>query len=709
VSFFKELTRRNVIKVAVLYIVAAWLVLQVADVLFPNLGAPEWAFGLVLGLLILFFFPVLIFSWVYEITPDGVKLEKDIDRSLSITDETGRKMNVLVVVLTLAAISLVVADRLIPEEEFTQPAETTVEPSTPNPEVSDKSVAVLPFANRSAREEDAFFVDGIHDDTLTQLARIGSLQVISRTSVERFRDTTQSMKKIGEILGVKNILEGGVQRAGNRVRINVQLIDVATDEHLWADTYDRELNTGNLFSIQSEISRAIAEALHATLSPEEQASINRVPTDNLAALEAFFLGKQAKSKRTTESLVEAEQYYRKAIELDPGYAQAHVELAAVYFLQTEYIGRPVDEARLLIAPLVDEALRLNNSLGEAYIARTYFLNDEPDPVDFQKGLNLAPNYAEGHMWYSFILEGDAKVDRLRKAEQLDPLSTVIRTNIASQLLSNGHYAEAYEKNSTIVELFPESPFGYSGLGQIAAIKGDYSEAIRWMQAAHKRDPSRAAYAGMLTYYWAVIGGEAEAREWLEIVRAIGHAGETLQGKMFVAHLFESLEAAEPIAEQGIQLDPDNLNFLLVVSESAYRRGAPEEGLRRYISRHEQIVYDPDYEPGIEDLDHLHNIAWLMIESGQREHVPRMLRQSRQLLDAANRDNQVEWAWQLMLEGNRQAAIAALKTMVEDDRIAYPWLRIDPLFEEFHREPEFQQLLTQVEALLKKELAEARAL
>ena len=246
-------------------------------------------------------------------TPEGLKRETDVDRSQSISDETGRKINILTIVLLVLAIAVVGLDRLLPETVAVvdAPMIEPVDAAAENP-APDRSIAVLPFANRSAREEDSFFVDGIHDDILTQLAHIGSLTVISRTSVEKFRDTSHSMKEIGEVLGVRSILEGGVQRAGNRVRINMQLIDVATDDHLWAETYDRELTTANIFGIQSEISTAVADALKATLSLEERVKLSAVPTENLAALEAYFLGKQSLAKRTGKSLEDAVRHFEKS-------------------------------------------------------------------------------------------------------------------------------------------------------------------------------------------------------------------------------------------------------------------------------------------------------------------------------------------------------------------------------------------------------------
>jgi len=222
----------------------------------------------------------------------GIKLDKDVDRSETITHFTGRKLSFAVIGLVAVAMLYVVLDNYVLEKAPSETAEELTQDSIPAPVEIDKSIAVLPFRNRSALAEDAYFVDGIQDDILTHLARLSFLEkVISRTSMEQYRETTKSMRQIGQELGVAIILEGGVQRAGGRVRINVQLIDAATDEHLWVESYDRQLTAENIFAIQSEIATAIVDALQATLSAEDRASLTAVPTENMKALEYYFLGK----------------------------------------------------------------------------------------------------------------------------------------------------------------------------------------------------------------------------------------------------------------------------------------------------------------------------------------------------------------------------------------------------------------------------------
>jgi TolB-like protein len=284
-SFFTELKRRNVFRVGIAYIVGGWLLLQLTDVLSELLDLPD-VVGRVIVLLIIIGLPVaLFFAWAFEMTPEGVKREKDVDRTESITPKTGKKLNNTILLMMALVIAYLLFDKISGSQDtgaepFAQqssvqtiaaeekaaltPDEGEAAPSSIEAHKADKSIAVLPFTNRSPNADDAYFTDGVHDDLLTQLAKIDAFSVISRTSVLEYRDTAKNLKQIGEELGVGNIMEGAVQRSGNRVRINVQLIDAVSDEHLWAEVYDRELTTENLFDIQSEIARSIATALEAT-------------------------------------------------------------------------------------------------------------------------------------------------------------------------------------------------------------------------------------------------------------------------------------------------------------------------------------------------------------------------------------------------------------------------------------------------------------
>ncbi len=264
-SFFEELKRRNLFKVGIAYLVGAWLLIQISDILLENMGAPAWILQAIMVVLVIGLFITLFLAWAYELTPEGIKREHEVDRSQSITPQTGKKLNNVILVLMAATIAYLLFDKFSSEGTAPGPeaSDQVVENSKrldtmpgvePKPAIDEKSIAVLPFTNRSKLEEDEFFVAGIHDDLLSKLARIGSLKVISRTSMMRIKDTEKSIPEIARELGVATIMEGAVQRSGNQVHINVQLIDAETDEHLWAEIFDREMTTENLFAIQSEIS-----------------------------------------------------------------------------------------------------------------------------------------------------------------------------------------------------------------------------------------------------------------------------------------------------------------------------------------------------------------------------------------------------------------------------------------------------------------------
>jgi TolB-like protein/Tfp pilus assembly protein PilF len=374
-SFFEELKRRNVFRVGIAYAIVAWLVLQLSDILVPLLNLPESVQRFILLLLVIGFFPALIFAWAFEMTPDGIKKEKDIDRSQSIVSQTGRKLDRAIIVILVLALGYFAYDKFLatPVAENKQASEQTAAVVEPVDEVgpAEKSIAVLPFTTRSTSEDDQFFSDGMHDDLLTQLAKIGSLKVISRTSVMEYRDTAKNLRQIGDELGVANILEGAVQRAGSTIRINMQLIDADTDEHLWAETYDRELSVDNLLAIQSEIARAITDQLQATLSPEEQVDIERKLTGNLEAMAAYRNAKVLSHFFIAEDLQRAEDEIRHALELDPKFAAAWAQLAYIYMSRYWGVDRD-DNHRISAREAIDKGRAISPELLELDIAEGYY-------------------------------------------------------------------------------------------------------------------------------------------------------------------------------------------------------------------------------------------------------------------------------------------------------------------------------------------------
>jgi TolB-like protein/Tfp pilus assembly protein PilF len=413
-GLFLELKRRNVFRVAIAYFVASWLLVQAADLVLDVIGAADWVLRSVVVLLALGFLPAVVISWVFEMTPEGVKKESEIDRGQSITHQTAKKLDMVTIGLLVAAITLVALDRYLPglpapgdvavSEVASAPVTDASNSATEQAPVNyEKTIAVLPFANRSNQDDDLFFTDGIHDDLLTQLAKIHDLKVISRTSVMEYRDTTKNLREIGAELGVSAILEGGIQKVGNRVRINSQLIEVETDRHLWAESYDRELTAENIFDIQSEIAREIVRAVAIELTPEEERSINEIPTRNLAAYEAWLRAREYlnSANYSANNEREAKPWLEKAIALDPDFSEAHALLANVYGAQ---YWRGLDTSEELLAKYrgeIERAMQLNPGSPTALLASAEYhyrvKNDYRKSLQLvNKALEMAPGNADAY-------------------------------------------------------------------------------------------------------------------------------------------------------------------------------------------------------------------------------------------------------------------------------------------------------------------------
>jgi TolB-like protein/cytochrome c-type biogenesis protein CcmH/NrfG len=391
--------------------------------------------------------------------------------------------------------------------------------SAATPADARPSIAVLPFENRSDAHQDAYFVDGIHDDILTQLSKVSALKVISRTSVEQFRDTRLPTKTIAEQLGVKSILEGGVQRAGNRVRINVQLIDAGTDAHLWAESYDRELTAANIFAIQSEVAAAIAGALKAALTPDERARTNAVPTQDLAAWESYQLGRQRQAKRSSEAVAEARVFFEKAIEQDPRFALAYVGLAEALLLQTQYGGVSKQEAYAGADRAVASALAIDPGLGEAWTSAASIAEgrEQFDRADemFRRAIGLNPNYATGRQWYGEFLNTHGRheeaIAEMRAAVALDPLSAIVNTSLAIMLDSAGRFEDAEASFRRAIEIDPSFAPAYGFLGWLWINSyGRLADGLPLLEKASQLDPGRPDYSTLRFLGYLDIGDEARA-------------------------------------------------------------------------------------------------------------------------------------------------------------------------------------------------------
>lgn len=503
--------------------VVAWLIIQVVDIVIDNIGAPDWVFRVVLLLLGIGLPVILLFAWAFEMTPEGLKREKQVDPSESITNQTGRKLDFIIIGVLLLGLGYFAIDKFVLSAGRTAaPAEAVVaEQSVDASTEVEKSIAVLPLANRSAREDDQYFADGMHDDLLTQLAKIASLKVISRTSVMRYRDTEMSIPEIAQQLGVTSILEGGVQRSGDHIRVNMQLIDAQTDEHLWAETYDRQMTAENLFAIQSSITRQITDALKASLSPEEAARIDERPTENLEAFQEYMKGQQLLALRVVYAMEEAKSHFGRALELDPGFAAAKVGLANAYHLLYEYAGWPEAESLEPAMVLLEEALELSPDLGEAFMVRgeihRHHRELDAAALDFERAMELIPGNAALYHWFSFVRTAQGRRDEsyalLQRAHELDPLSRVIHVNYAAHPFFEGDDEQAIIELDRVRALHPDYPAVYSFLSWIYWSQGNAVEALRNSLKVSQLDPENTR-ARFLCYNYFNLAAEESALDCL---------------------------------------------------------------------------------------------------------------------------------------------------------------------------------------------------
>jgi TolB-like protein/tetratricopeptide (TPR) repeat protein len=494
-TFLSELRRRNVHRVAAAYALVSWILIEAGSVLLPTFGAPDWLFRAYVLVVVFGFVLAMAIAWVFEITPEGVVRERDIDRS-TYHPGSREKLNAVLIGLLILALGVSVTFNVTGLRNN----------NTDSEPLAHASIAILPFTSRSIDEQDQFFADGIHDDILTRLANVESLRVISRTSVNEYRDTTKNVRQIGEELGVATIVEGAVQRSGDEVRITVQLIDAMTDQHIWASTYDKALTIENVFDIQSEISTQIAASLRAALTPEEQLRMAARPTNNVDAYAEYVKGRGNLSRRTFRSLQEARTQFARAVELDPEYAQAHAGLAqaALVTLANNKSISPGD-AFSIAAGAIDTALSIDPNLAEAYAVRGLLqmmqwvhARSGSGNIDaansFRTAIELNRNLADAYVWFASLREAegqtDEAIDLLSDALMIDPLSRIPYVNLPGLYASRGQNAETTQMLLKAISIFPDWYVPYNYLSEHLQKLGRLDEAVAWgvQEMALSEDP-----------------------------------------------------------------------------------------------------------------------------------------------------------------------------------------------------------------------------
>jgi TolB-like protein/Tfp pilus assembly protein PilF len=510
-NFFAELKRRNVYKVAVAYAVVGWLIVQVATQVFPFFEIPNWAIRLVVLLIIIGFPIAFVIGWVFERTPEGIKRTDDVDPTAAARAPKKHAWIYIVIIGATLSAALFFLGRYTGRNSSASPSA-----------LPGKSIAVLPFDNLSDDKQNAYFTEGVQDEILTRLAKVADLKVIARTSTQKFKSAPENLPDIAKQLGVVHILEGSVQKAGDQVRVNVQLINALTSAHLWAEIYDRKLT--DIFAVESDIAKTIADTLQAKLTGSEKSLIAKVPTVNPEAYELYLKGRFFWNKRTAADLRKAIEYFNQAIEKDPNYALAYSGLADSYVILSVFGAASPQDSIPQARAAAKKALELDDTSAEAHASAGRILG----PFDFQfdrsisefeRAIQLNPNYAMAHHWLSWApLSALGQFDRAiaegKRAVELDPLSLINNADLGGNVYFNSRrYDEAIAQLRKTIEIDPRFYIAHYYLGQAFQLKGQLTEAIAEYQKAVELndDPEALAYLGQA---YARAGRQDEAQKIL---------------------------------------------------------------------------------------------------------------------------------------------------------------------------------------------------
>lgn len=441
---------------ATAYAIAGWLIIQIATSVFPVFNFPDWTSQFVI-ILVGIGFPIsVIIAWAFELTADGLKKTDEVETETSITPQTGKKINKVIITVLSMALVFVLIERVF----FAQ----TGMIEDPGLEMHAASIAVLPFVNMSSDQENEYFSDGLSEELLNGLAKIEGMQVAGRTSSFQFKGQTPDFKEVGELLKVQHVLEGSVRKSGNRVRITAQLIQAENGYHLWSETYDRELTATDIFDIQEEITRKVVSELKVRLLPEEEVAISTNPTEDIEAYNAFLEATQVEVSRQPDDLAHAVRKYKEAISIDPTFSLAYARLAYTYNLMNSYGNLPFEETKKLMRDNIDQALLLNSNQGKAYQALAMYFRDFESDFDkaeeaARKAVELLPSDAMAHNSLQIALDKNEKQDEsneiLKRAYELDPLNNIVASNYAGYLVSEQRFDEALKLINQILERYPD--------------------------------------------------------------------------------------------------------------------------------------------------------------------------------------------------------------------------------------------------------------
>ena len=706
-SFIAELQRRNVIRVAITYVVAAWVLTQVMEIATDAFGAPDWVLKIFIVIVALGFIPALIFSWVYELTPEGIKRESEVQRDESITGQTAKRLNIAVIALLVAVVALYALDKFRAPRSASPPA---AEVAAVQDVAQIDSIAVLPFEDFSAGRDQVHLAEGLADTLLHMLAQVPELKVAARTSSFSFRGTNAGIGEIGRELGVGAVLEGSVQRSGDTLRIIAQLIRVSDESHLWSQTFDRP--TGDIFAVQDEIANAVVGALR----PGDEAAAESALTSDRTSVEAyehFVRGDRLWQVRSAEAIEESIGEFKAAIGAGPDYAPAHAGLAMAYLFSTYYGNRTLKEVRLLVEAEIERALALDPNLAFAHAARGMFSRDLQQfgqaETAYRRAVELDPSDGNVYAWLSAIVFQDlSRWDEARalleKAYELDPRNLFVLGAYAADLANFGDYEGALEVYRRGVALEPDAPRAYNNLANLHTQYGRHDDSIRARLAQIERAPdSWGPYQGIAASFLSLDDQEA-AQAWFDKARALNPNVEYWP-YWFLPEAYR--DRLIPEMEANFARTPEEAGDRANLCHAYMMAGEHARVMELCGAALEPVLGPEGAGLDLTNLNDAYFVSWAARKLGDDATAGKLVEQMVGMVEQAGAGGLVNWGYEgfaaaiYAMRGDRENMFLRLRKALETGYTDNRNLETEPWFEPYREDPEFQAILEEIRARQQK--------
>ena len=686
-NFLKELRRRRVIQVVILYVVAAWGVIEVAKMVIEAYPFLFISLKDVFNAVYLGFPAAVIAGWFYDISRHGIVRTPPVDAgpSFDTSLHKGDYFLVTILVATWAGSNVLL--------------------HTPAP--VERSIAVLPFENRGHDPNNAWLAYGFHDDLMTQLQKLSDIKVIAKPSTEMI-DKEMSIAQKARSLDVAYVVIGSVERVLDRVRVNVTLVDARLDKQAWAGSFDRPITAVNMFDIRDEVTEEITNELQATISPEELERIQKRPTETTDAHLAYMLGRRELGRRSVSSMTVAIQHFQRAIELDPEYAAAYAGLGDSYRMRRQRGGPSYAESIVKEQAAVEQAVVLDDQSGEALISKAHMLANQGGKIDeaehlFKRGIQLSPNYAQGYLWYGLVLNGGLgrpkeAIAMLERAVELDPLSGLFRVNLGAALGGQNRLNEAEAQFKRAIQVAPDYAEAYTALGGFYGDNyGQWDQEIRYMLQGQQKDPENMTLVCNLARAFLYIGDEETATAIYDV--AMSKATKTYwcwmslsvfayyRGNLDQAWEFtNALEIANPQSHwvnywrAFHSINARNFEKAVTYFEilnPKFRSAEPQE-----------FINSSNYFWVIEYTYALRQVGRVARAEILLEHIKSVM------LDMPSPD----WPAYYSVAGDKDAALVALRAAMDNNKDSgWYWFTFYPLYEVLWDSQEFHTIIVDLEA------------